>query len=576
MNTKIKFPRKRAQYDHNTAFFSSDVCYDSSMNITAKKNNYSYIDAASLQAMLDDQNEIALLDIREAAPFAEGHLWLATNIPLSCIEFRIRRFVPRSRTRLVLCDDNDGLAERAAVVLNKMGYDNIQILVSGVSAWVDAGNSLVSGNYVIAHSFGYFIEEHFQTPVITAEELMAKQQAGEDIVLVDTRAESDYIANSITNSISVPAAEVARRIPDLAPDPKTQVVVHCAGVTRAALGVQGLLNADITNPVYSLREGTRGWVLAGGTLSPNQPVEHSNRSSSAKEFSRAAMNKIAQRFKLSYINHDDLSRWRDENPDRTCYLVDVRTEQEYLAEHYPGTIWVPGGELAGMTIDHLATQGARLALFADTDCARAELTASWMKQQNWNDVVIVNDWKNAQPLASGPEPDYYPELEQLNVSSISTMELSNPLLQGNTMIIDFSPSETYRKAHIPGAVWATRSQLPGNLNIPQDSERIVVTSVNGRLARLAASDLMQYTNASVHTLEGGNNAWIAAGLVTETGLTNLLGEVNDEDPEFLKTPGMDEDAIQAMFRRNMAWRAGLYPKFKKDQPVQFTVPPQLE
>ncbi len=261
------------------------------MKIFLKKDSFKYVDATMLQALLDDEDEIALLDIREAAPFAGGHLWLATNIPLSRIEFRIRRFVPRLQTRIVLCDDDNGLAERALVTLSEMGYDNIQILKDGIGAWVKSGKTLVTGNYVIAHSFGYFIEENYQTPIITAEELMAKQQAGEDIILVDARAENDYIANSITNSISVPAAEVARRIPDLAPDAKTQVVVHCAGVTRAALGAQGLLNAGIKNPVYSLREGTRGWVLAGGTLSPNQPVEDANVSSTAKEFSKQAAQK---------------------------------------------------------------------------------------------------------------------------------------------------------------------------------------------------------------------------------------------------------------------------------------------
>ncbi len=254
----------------------------------------------------------------------------------------------------------------------------------------------------------------------------------------------------------------------------------------------------------------------------------------------------------------------------------MRTEQEYLAGHYPGAIWIPGGELAGMTIDHLATQKARLALFADEDCARAEITASWMQQQNWRDIVIVNDWKSAQGLEKGPEPDYFPELDQLDVVRMWPTELSNLLPGGRTMVIDFSPSEIYRNKHIPGAAWISRAQIPGSLEIPDEIEQLVITSSSGRLARLAASDLAQYTTLPIYALEGGNNAWIAAGLETESGLTNLLSEANDEDPAFLKTPDMDEDGVHAMFRRNMAWRVGLYPKFKRDQPVQFTCPPDLE
>ena len=76
---------------------------------------------ASLRTMLTDGGEIALIDVRDQGPCERGHPLLAVNIPLSGIELTIRRFVPRLSTRIVLCDEDDGLADRAADVLAKAG-----------------------------------------------------------------------------------------------------------------------------------------------------------------------------------------------------------------------------------------------------------------------------------------------------------------------------------------------------------------------------------------------------------------------------------------------------------------------
>ncbi|MEW7894085.1 rhodanese-like domain-containing protein, partial [Agrobacterium fabrum] len=44
-----------------------------------------------------------------------------------------------------------------------------------------------------------------------------------------------------------------------------------------------------------------------------------------------------------------------QTPDRTTYLIDVRTEPEYLEGHLPGFMHVPGGQLVQET-DHYAPE----------------------------------------------------------------------------------------------------------------------------------------------------------------------------------------------------------------------------
>ena len=47
------------------------------------------------------------------------------------------------------------------------------------------------------------------------------------------------------------------------PDPKTKIVVNCAGRTRSIVGAQTLIDIGVPNPVYALENGTQGWFLAG-------------------------------------------------------------------------------------------------------------------------------------------------------------------------------------------------------------------------------------------------------------------------------------------------------------------------
>ena len=78
-----------------------------------------------LKNLLHDGAEIALLDVREEGQFGEGHLLFATPLPYSKLETSITPLVPRKSARIVLCDDGDGVAQKAAARLNAIGYSEI-------------------------------------------------------------------------------------------------------------------------------------------------------------------------------------------------------------------------------------------------------------------------------------------------------------------------------------------------------------------------------------------------------------------------------------------------------------------
>jgi 3-mercaptopyruvate sulfurtransferase SseA len=91
----------------------------------------------------------------------------------------------------------------------------------------------------------------------------------------------------------------------------------------------------------------------------------------------------------------------------------------------------------------------------------------------------------------------------------------------------------YARGHVPGAGWLCRSRLELTIGAvaPQRDRPLVVTCADGRQSALAAATLrgLGYTGARV--LEGGTQAWRAAGLPVETGPTRLLDDVDDVVPK---------------------------------------------
>src|SRR3984893_19022634 len=136
------------------------------------------LDARALRAMLVDGAELALLDVREERVFSESHLLFARSVPLSRLELRMARLVPRPATRIVLVDAADGLAERAADVLAKAAYTDLHILAGGIAAWEAAGYELFSGVNVPSKAFGEFVEHESRTPSISAQELHDLMRSG--------------------------------------------------------------------------------------------------------------------------------------------------------------------------------------------------------------------------------------------------------------------------------------------------------------------------------------------------------------------------------------------------------------
>ena len=167
--------------------------------------------------MLGDGKELALVDVREELTFSQNHLLWARNVPLSRLELRFARLVPRKSTRIVLCDDNDGVAGRAAIILADAGYTDLYYLDGGVGAWEKAGFVTFSGVHVPSKAFGEFVEHDSETPSVSATELDAMMRSGGDLKVLDSRPFDEYPRISIPTGINVPGAELVLKVRDTVP-----------------------------------------------------------------------------------------------------------------------------------------------------------------------------------------------------------------------------------------------------------------------------------------------------------------------------------------------------------------------
>ena len=522
------------------------------------------VSAPGLRAMIQDGRELALLDVRDEGAFSRAHLLFARSTPLNWLEMLIADLVPRRSTRIVLCDADDGLSARAADRLAGFGYTDVAILDGGMAAWERAGLVMFSGVNVPSKAFGEFVEHREGTPSISAEELKGMMESGTDMVVLDSRPMDEYRRMSIPTGIDAPGAELVYRVRDVAPSPETLVVVNCAGRTRSIIGAQSLINAGIPNRVVALRNGTMGWELAGFTCDRGSERRAPDPSPEGLEADREAAARVAQRFGVRTIDGAALEAWRAEADSRTLYLLDVRGPEEYAAGHLPGSIHAPGGQLVQATDRYFGALSARLVLIDDTG-VRATMTASWLIQMGWSEVAVLAGGLDGGGLETGPPTPTILGLDDIDAEEIDVPGLGALLDSGGATVVDLSTSREYRKAHIPGAWFAVRSRLETGLGRVPVAGRLVLTSDDGVVARLAAPEAAALTGAQVSVLSGGNAAWMAAGKDTAAGEENMADEPNDV---WLRPHDRSEGIAEAM-NEYLSWEVDLVRQVEEDGTTDF-------
>ncbi len=502
--------------------------------------------------------ELALLDVREQGVHTQGHPFFACSLPLSRLELMAQDLVPRKTAPLVLLDGGDeGLAARAAAKLAQLGYTGIEILEGGCAAWQASGGELFSGVNVPSKAFGEYVEHHYGTPRIPPAELQRLRNSGRKLVILDSRPWEEYQRMNIPGGINAPGAELVYRTPDLAPDPDTLVVVNCAGRTRSIIGCQSLRNAGWKD-VVALKDGTMGWELAGYECERGSSRVAPAPSAAGRARARAAADAVALRFEVKFVRVGQLRQWLEDD-SRTLYLLDVRSREEFEAGHLAGARHAPGGQMVQATDEFVAVRNARVVL-VDPERVRSVMTASWLNQMGWDDVHVLEPDSGDWDTERGPRAR--------TVTGFKRWRSLRPQQFGavQAAVIDLSTSLRFRAWHVPDAWWAVRSRLAeARAKIPE-ANAVVLTSEDGLLAHLAAPEAAQFW-PNVRVLEGGNQAWKAAALATESGMTRATTALDDV---WYKPYDHEHGSDYEMHARAyLDWEVALVEQIKRDPAIRF-------
>lgn len=520
------------------------------------------ITAGALKAGLNDGAEIALLDAREEVPFDARHILMAACVPLSRLELLLDALVPRRSTRVVWCDDGDGLAGPAAERMAALGWTDVALLEGSIAAWEAAGYRIYSGVHVPSKAFAEVVEHDCETPWITAEELRDLIESKADYALFDSRSFEEFHNNSLPSAISVPGAELVYRFDDLVRSPDTLVVVNCGGRTRSIIGAQALINAGVPNRVVSLQNGTQAWHLSGFQVLRGETARMPPVSPAGHAAARRRARSIAERFNVPSVDAATLNGWREEADRRTLYVFDVRDPGEYAAGHIPGMKNVAGGQLVQETDRHAATWGARIVV-VDDDGTRAIVTAHWLIQMGWDAAAMTVDMGALATETGAWHPNVLGSADR--AVTIDPPSLKVRLDAGRALVVDLDWHRDYRAGHIPGAWYAIRSRLDAVLPTLPETDLIVFTSADGILAGLAAADWAG--KARVAGLEGGTRAWAEAGLPMEVGDGRLATPADDTRLRARDMPGRIEDHMRAY----LSWEIDLADQMASDDDQRFRI-----
>ena len=195
-------------------------------------------------------------------------------------------------------------------------------------------------------------------------------------------------------------------------------------------------------------------------------------------------------------------------------VVDTRKAAAYATGFVPGTINIPlnasfttwAGWLVPYTADvYLIVDGrdgnaAAAAATAARDLAMIGLD----RVTGYFESTAIDAWQSRAGLALGTVP-------QINVG-----DLAASLKHDAVTLIDVRNDVEWGAGHIPGARHVTLGYLADRLaDIPRDKPIVLQCQAGGR-SSIGASLLRARGFDRVVNLEGGMNAWMSAGLPTET------------------------------------------------------------
>ncbi len=182
-----------------------------------------------------------ILDVRDPAEYAKGHLAGSINIGLAG-QYATWAGTVLDRSKLIVIIAEPGREQEAALRLGRIGFDHVKGYMHGGMEALAERPDLV------------WPTERASAPLV-AEEL-----AGADPpVLLDIRNPREWLTKHIDGSVNVPLNHLRERIAEIPRD--RRIAVHCAGGYRSSIAAGILHQYGITH-LIEMAGGLAAWEAA--------------------------------------------------------------------------------------------------------------------------------------------------------------------------------------------------------------------------------------------------------------------------------------------------------------------------
>ena len=190
-----------------------------------------------------------LLDVRDAADYAKGHIAGSINIGLGG-QYATWAGTLLDPNRLIVIIAEPGREQEAALRLGRIGFDHVKgYLKDGMGALAERQDLVWS-------------TERVSAPML-AEELASPNPP----LVIDIRAPREWSAKHLSGSINLPLSQLQQRVDEVPRD--RRIAIHCAGGYRSSIAVSILNQYGITN-LIELAGGITAWeAISLPTLQAN-------------------------------------------------------------------------------------------------------------------------------------------------------------------------------------------------------------------------------------------------------------------------------------------------------------------
>ena len=223
-------------------YFTYDAVLNTRERATLDKNLEKILQPIALDEVLEIAGAGAqILDVRDPAEYAKGHLTGSINIGLGG-QYATWAGTVLDRAMPIVIIAEPGREQEAALRLGRIGFDDVK-------GYLERGMEALAGRPDLVRA----------TDRVSASAIAEELASADPPWLLDIRSPREWAARHIDSSVNIPLNHLQERIAEIPHD--RRIAVHCAGGYRSSIAAGILQQHGMTN-LIEMAGGLAAWDAA--------------------------------------------------------------------------------------------------------------------------------------------------------------------------------------------------------------------------------------------------------------------------------------------------------------------------